>query len=41
MLKDAKIDVGKMKEEKLLPEDGKKKFIECTLEFKNTILYDL
>jgi len=27
MLKDAKIDVEKMKEEKLLPEDGKKNFI--------------
>ena len=40
MLKDAKIDVEKMKEEKLLPEDGKKRFIEYTLKFKCTILYD-
>ena len=31
MLKDAKIDVEKMKEEKLLPEDGKRNFIEYTL----------
>ena len=35
MLKDAKIDVGKMKGEKLLPEDGKKKFIDYTLKFKS------
>ena len=41
MLKDAEIDVEKMRKEKLLPEDGKKRFIEYTLlKFKYTILYD-
>ena len=33
MLKDARIDVEKMKEEKLLPEDGKNNFIEHTFKF--------
>ena len=40
MLKDAEIDVEKMRKEKLLPEDGKKRFIENTLKFKDTISYD-
>jgi len=32
-LKDAKIDVEKMKDEKLLHEDGKKNFIDYTFKF--------